>query len=165
MAACGPRLWGCQRPLLLLAAAGVAGLLILLAAPTAVAHPGNTDSSGGHTCRTNCPSWGYSYGEYHYHGRAVLPPLSTLPDLEPDTAPAPTPTLPRLEPFPAPTPTLPRTLFGPQEHQPERQVGQPATDQRSISGPEVLVVVGALGLLVGVLVAAIKQDATSTGAG
>lgn len=33
----------------------------------AQAHPGNTDSSGGHTCRTNCPSWGYSYGEYHFH--------------------------------------------------------------------------------------------------
>lgn len=31
------------------------------------AHPGNTDSSGCHTCRTNCPSWGRSYGEYHCH--------------------------------------------------------------------------------------------------
>lgn len=31
------------------------------------AHPGNTDSSGGHTCRTNCGDWGLSYGEYHYH--------------------------------------------------------------------------------------------------
>jgi hypothetical protein len=33
----------------------------------ALAHPGNTDSSGGHTCRTNCGYWGYNYGEYHYH--------------------------------------------------------------------------------------------------
>jgi hypothetical protein len=32
------------------------------------AHPGRTDSSGGHTCRTNCPGWGLDYGEYHYHG-------------------------------------------------------------------------------------------------
>jgi endonuclease YncB( thermonuclease family) len=32
------------------------------------AHPGRTDSSGGHTCRTNCESWGLGYGEYHYHG-------------------------------------------------------------------------------------------------
>ena len=32
-----------------------------------VAHPGNTDSSGGHTCRTNCDDWGLNYGEYHYH--------------------------------------------------------------------------------------------------
>lgn len=31
------------------------------------AHPGRTDSSGGHTCRTNCEEWGLSYGEYHYH--------------------------------------------------------------------------------------------------
>lgn len=31
------------------------------------AHPGNTDSSGGHTCRTNCTDWGLYYGEYHYH--------------------------------------------------------------------------------------------------
>ncbi|MFT4415331.1 YHYH domain-containing protein [Fredinandcohnia humi] len=31
------------------------------------AHPGRTDSSGGHTCRTNCPSWGLDWGEYHYH--------------------------------------------------------------------------------------------------
>ena len=31
------------------------------------AHPGNTDSNGGHYCRTNCPSWGYDYGEYHTH--------------------------------------------------------------------------------------------------
>lgn len=31
------------------------------------AHPGNTDESGGHTCRTNCDDWGLNYGEYHYH--------------------------------------------------------------------------------------------------
>lgn len=33
----------------------------------ASAHPGRTDSNGGHTCRTNCGSWGLSTGEYHYH--------------------------------------------------------------------------------------------------
>lgn len=31
------------------------------------AHPGRTDSNGGHTCRTNCEKWGLEYGEYHYH--------------------------------------------------------------------------------------------------
>lgn len=31
------------------------------------AHPGRTDSSGCHTCRTNCPNWGLSSGEYHCH--------------------------------------------------------------------------------------------------
>lgn len=33
----------------------------------ALAHPGNTDRYGCHTCRTNCPKWGKSYGEYHCH--------------------------------------------------------------------------------------------------
>lgn len=31
------------------------------------AHPGRTDSKGGHTCRTNCAKWGLEDGEYHYH--------------------------------------------------------------------------------------------------
>lgn len=31
------------------------------------AHPGNTDSSGKHTCWTNCSKWGLNYGEYHGH--------------------------------------------------------------------------------------------------
>ncbi len=49
-------------------------LLILLVTPTyVVAHPGRTDGSGSHTCRTNCPDWGYSYGEYHYHGGYTAP--------------------------------------------------------------------------------------------
>lgn len=34
---------------------------------TAFAHPGKTDSNGGHHCWTNCAKWGYSYGSYHYH--------------------------------------------------------------------------------------------------
>ena len=34
---------------------------------TASAHPGRTDSNGGHTCRTNCAKWGLKNGEYHYH--------------------------------------------------------------------------------------------------
>lgn len=34
---------------------------------TALAHPGNTDSYGCHTCRTNCSNWGLSTGEYHCH--------------------------------------------------------------------------------------------------
>lgn len=31
------------------------------------AHPGGLDSSGCHTCKTNCPKWGLSTGEYHCH--------------------------------------------------------------------------------------------------
>ncbi len=37
------------------------------------AHPGRTDSSGGHTCRTNCANWGLSTGEYHYHRSKGIP--------------------------------------------------------------------------------------------
>ncbi|WP_059051886.1 copper amine oxidase N-terminal domain-containing protein [Paenibacillus senegalimassiliensis] len=44
-------------------------LVIVLATASvpAAAHPGRTDSNGGHTCRTNCEKWGLEYGEYHYH--------------------------------------------------------------------------------------------------
>lgn len=43
-------------------------IFILITATINVnAHPGNTDSSGGHSCFTNCAKWGYSFGEYHYH--------------------------------------------------------------------------------------------------
>ena len=40
---------------------------------TTFAHPGRTDSSCCHTCRTNCPNWGLSYGEYHCHRAKALP--------------------------------------------------------------------------------------------
>lgn len=33
-----------------------------------LAHSGNTDSNGGHVCRTNCEQYGLEYGQYHYHG-------------------------------------------------------------------------------------------------
>src|SRR3989344_308614 len=39
----------------------------------AFAHPGRTDASGCHTCRTNCSSWGLSSGEYHCHRAKALP--------------------------------------------------------------------------------------------
>lgn len=48
------------------------------------AHPGRTDSSWGHTCRTNCDSWWYSYGQYHYHGWYTSPtynPSYTTPTI------------------------------------------------------------------------------------
>jgi beta-lactamase superfamily II metal-dependent hydrolase len=41
-------------------------LLILVPTLTS-AHPGRTDSNGGHYCRTNCSKWGLKNGEYHYH--------------------------------------------------------------------------------------------------
>lgn len=43
------------------------------------AHPGNTDLGGGHYCWTNCASWGYSYGEYHYHNVSEAACLAWIP--------------------------------------------------------------------------------------
>lgn len=42
-------------------------LLVVHEPQRASGHPGRTDSSGCHTCRTNCPSWGLAYGQYHCH--------------------------------------------------------------------------------------------------
>jgi len=39
-------------------------ILFTTAIPT-IAHPGRTDSSGGHYVRT--AGWGYAVGSYHYH--------------------------------------------------------------------------------------------------
>lgn len=44
----------------------ILALLASFSAP-AFAHPGRTDSSGCHTCRTNCASWGLEEGQYHCH--------------------------------------------------------------------------------------------------
>lgn len=52
----------------------ISTLTIFLVAPIfAFAHPGRTDAYGCHTCRTNCPNWGLSYGEYHCHNVKALP--------------------------------------------------------------------------------------------
>jgi hypothetical protein len=47
--------------------------LVFIPISFAFAHPGNTDSSGCHTCRTNCSSWGLSTGEYHCHNAKTTP--------------------------------------------------------------------------------------------
>jgi hypothetical protein len=99
------------------------------------AHPGRTDASGGHTCRTNCDSWGYGYGEYHYHGggtssgstggtytapaqesveETVILPTNTpipirIPTKTPTSSPTKTPTptpKPTVTPTKRPTPTI-----------------------------------------------------------
>jgi hypothetical protein len=46
---------------------GAVLLTAIAISSTASAHPGRTDSSGKHTCRTNCPKWGLYYGQYHSH--------------------------------------------------------------------------------------------------
>ncbi|WP_106767521.1 copper amine oxidase N-terminal domain-containing protein [Paenibacillus faecalis] len=42
-------------------------LILLFSTSSIYAHPGRTDSRGGHTCWTNCSKWGLEYGQYHYH--------------------------------------------------------------------------------------------------
>lgn len=72
----------------LLIVAGASILVLSLTSPAA-AHPGRTDASGGHTCRTNCSRWGLSYGEYHFHGRS--PKTKPAPEELSPATPAPTP--------------------------------------------------------------------------
>ena len=62
--------------------------IVLAGAPTASAHPGNTDAAGGHYCRTNCPSWGLYYGQYHFHGGYSAPQTSPAPPTPSSSAPA-----------------------------------------------------------------------------
>jgi hypothetical protein len=58
-------------------------LLVVVSTGSAFAHPGRTDSSGGHTCRTNCDDWGLYYGEYHSHGGYAAPPVIEVPEEQP----------------------------------------------------------------------------------
>jgi hypothetical protein len=46
-------------------------LLIITMSYKVEAHPGGTDSNGGHRCWTNCEQWGLKYGEYHYSNGSV----------------------------------------------------------------------------------------------
>lgn len=48
-------------------------IAVLVPVAPVLAHPGNTDAYGCHTCRTNCASWGLSTGEYHCHNAKTLP--------------------------------------------------------------------------------------------
>jgi hypothetical protein len=57
----------------------LAMILWIISSNSAFAHPGNTDASGGHTCRTNCKQWGLNYGEYHYHNSS---PVSAINDYD-----------------------------------------------------------------------------------
>lgn len=67
-------------------------IAISIGPAVAFAHPGRTDSVGCHTCRTNCPNWGLSYGEYHCHRSKGVPqpkePVRSIRDQQ-ITVPAP----------------------------------------------------------------------------
>lgn len=77
-------------------------IVLLLLTPVMVfAHSGRTDSSGCHTCRTNCGSYGLSYGEYHCHqAKSYAPqpkePVRTI-ESEARTVPAPEYKYPKVE--------------------------------------------------------------------
>ena len=68
---------------------GVAACAVLPA--PAAAHPGRTNASGCHTCRTNCSKHGLSSGEYHCHGGGRSSPSSRIkpPPLAPSPPPPP----------------------------------------------------------------------------
>jgi hypothetical protein len=88
-------------------------VLVLGLPASAVAHPGNTDSQGGHTCRTNCASWGLGNGQYHLHNRPARAPREPAPSPQPPIAP------PHSSPAPIPPPVIqpPRT----ETHRPATQ--------------------------------------------
>lgn len=56
-----------KRYYLLLICVIVLSLVFVLQENEVKAHPGRTNSSGCHYCRTNCASYGLSTGEYHCH--------------------------------------------------------------------------------------------------
>lgn len=43
------------------------GVVLGATSAAAIAHPGNVDQSGGHTCSTNCAQYGLANGQYHFH--------------------------------------------------------------------------------------------------
>ncbi len=62
----------------------IVGTAVAVAVSAASAHPGRTDASGCHTCRTNCSRWGLRTGQYHCHGgrpavRKPVPPPPPAP--------------------------------------------------------------------------------------
>ena len=87
------------------AVAALGLLVVLLSSPPRVeSHPGGTDGSGCHTCRTNCTGWGIPYGFYHRHNpvRACFASVTTPAPTQP---PPPPPTrAPASVATPAPTP-------------------------------------------------------------
>lgn len=61
-------------------------IILFSVATSSFAHPGRTDSNGGHTCRTNCEKWGLEYGEYHYHNGGGSTGGSAAPSNAPSQA-------------------------------------------------------------------------------
>lgn len=75
--------------------------IILLLPSIISAHPGRTDSNGGHVCRTNCEKWGLEYGEYHHHNGGGSKSNNSTGSSSDTSKPVPTP---KSEPTPKPEP-------------------------------------------------------------
>ncbi len=88
-------------------------VVLSLILATASAHPGRTDSRGGHTCRTNCEKWGLDYGEYHYHnGGSENNEITSTPAPTPSPTPTPIITQTPTVTFATPIPVI--TIFTPE---------------------------------------------------
>ncbi len=105
--------------------AGAAATVTALRPTSAEAHPGRTDSSGCHTCRTNCPSWGLRTGEYHCHGPAPVVPLPAV-----TATPPPPPTPQATE-----TPSVATATATPAASTPARTTPQAAGTPRATATP------------------------------
>lgn len=73
----------------------IMSVILILLPIIANAHPGSTDSDGGHYCRTNCAKWGLKNGEYHYHnggGSKPAPAATKNPTVKATTKPTAKPT-------------------------------------------------------------------------
>jgi hypothetical protein len=105
------------------------------------AHPGGTDSSGCHVCRTNCAQYGLFTGQRHCHNQS-----SPTPSITPPTAP-------RTSPSPS-TPTIPRTASSPSTNR------TPAASTSSSDDYRFIVMVIALGLIGVITIIAINNGSS-----
>jgi hypothetical protein len=99
------------------------------------AHPGGTDSSGCHVCRTNCAQYGLFTGQRHCHNQS-----SSTPSITPPTAPS--------------TPTIPRTPSSPSTNR------TPAASTSSSDDYSFIVMVIALGLIGVITIIAINNGSS-----
>lgn len=95
------------------------------------AHPGGTDSSGCHVCRTNCAQHGLFTGQRHCHNQR-----STVPSITP-------PSTPRTTPSPNTTPT-PRTPTSPSTNRTPNSVNSSDDDYRFIV---MIIAIGVIGVI------------------
>jgi hypothetical protein len=99
------------------------------------AHPGGTDSSGCHVCRTNCAQYGLFTGQRHCHNQS-----SSTPSITPPRAPS--------------TPTIPRTPSSPSTNR------TPAASTSSSDDYSFIVMIIALGLIGVITIIAINNGSS-----